>query len=343
MKTVLYLIQTAKGMPEIYECLQSKSNHRDYLLLSFKEKTSDTTIYAPNTTWTQGRNLLYHYVRDNNIHYDYYVFLDDDLLFQKSGFLNAWTNEKLIEVMLNEIYKGKGISWMHQTQAAGFASLEATFETGEHPIVTMRCWNFNAKRKEKHQQAMQMLPQEIRKKGVENTDWILQSVDWFDPCCNAISKRVFFADTILPYSETYDSESWWISGIILVIKAQHYYPEQMIQNNQYMISNSCHTDYPRGISWTNIVNKEYKNLCKEYGIDKIQFSKGIEIKPKKPMPIDYEVGQTRRNKIYYVYKVILVIFTQLRCHYGYKILRSIVCGLCKSPRIGNLLNYEKSK
>jgi len=84
--TYLYIIQTASHLPEKYECLRK----RDYILLSYKENTPDTTIFYPNSTWTTGRNKLREYVLEINKKYDYYIFLDEDIVFcdysQEDGF-----------------------------------------------------------------------------------------------------------------------------------------------------------------------------------------------------------------------------------------------------------------
>ena len=74
----IYLIQASKGLPELYECLRGK----DYVLLSYKEQTNDTTLFFPNSTWTTGRNRLRQYALDLEKKYDYYIFLDEDVKFQ---------------------------------------------------------------------------------------------------------------------------------------------------------------------------------------------------------------------------------------------------------------------
>lgn len=85
-KTVLYIIQAQSKLPDIYDCLRS----RDFVLLSYKENTSDTTIFYPNSTWTSGRNKLRDYILTLTKKYDYYIFLDEDLTFsgysQEDGF-----------------------------------------------------------------------------------------------------------------------------------------------------------------------------------------------------------------------------------------------------------------
>jgi hypothetical protein len=84
--TFLYIIQTSSKLPDIYTCLKS----RDFVLLSYKEHTSDTTIFYPNSTWTTGRNRLREHVLTLKKTYDYYIFLDDDIIFdgysQEEGF-----------------------------------------------------------------------------------------------------------------------------------------------------------------------------------------------------------------------------------------------------------------
>lgn len=85
-KKFLYIIQSASKLPAIYDCLRT----RDFILLSYKENTSDTTIFYPGSTWTTGRNKLREHILDFKIKYDYYIFLDEDVEFvgcsQEEGF-----------------------------------------------------------------------------------------------------------------------------------------------------------------------------------------------------------------------------------------------------------------
>ena len=318
MKTTLYLIQTAADLPAIYACLR-KGNNRDFLILSYKEKTTETTIFAPNTTWTQGRNLLYKYVRENNLIYDYYVFMDEDVVFQKSGWWNRGAlitalNTKITHRLLQSKPMRMAVL-LQANQAVGFASLQAVFADSRYasyPIITMRTWNYNSPLSLKimirrEASRMQAFPAAMRKKRIENCQWNLQRMDWFDAILNAFSKEVFFADTLLPYDETHDAESWHISQHILTIKAHYYYPEQVLQNNQYTIINAAHNEYPRGFlnkktrvnTTFNRAAKEYKNLCKAYGVAEIPFSDCGEIKPALPpiFVINLKRDITRREYI----------------------------------------------
>ncbi len=82
----LYLIQAASKLPDIYECLRKK----EFVLLSYKEETVDTTIFYPKSTWTTGRNKLREYALTVPLTHDYYIFLDEDAVFidysQDDGF-----------------------------------------------------------------------------------------------------------------------------------------------------------------------------------------------------------------------------------------------------------------
>lgn len=85
-KHFLYIIQSASKLPDIYDCLRNQ----DYILLSFKETTPDTTIFYPGSTWTTGRNKLREHILNLKKKYDYYIFLDEDVVFngysQEDGF-----------------------------------------------------------------------------------------------------------------------------------------------------------------------------------------------------------------------------------------------------------------
>jgi hypothetical protein len=78
MLKYLYLIQAANKLPEIYEHLRSK----DFVLLSYEKETEDTDIFYPDSTWTQGKNKLREYSLSLKEEYDYYIYLDEDIIFE---------------------------------------------------------------------------------------------------------------------------------------------------------------------------------------------------------------------------------------------------------------------
>lgn len=76
MKKFVYLTQVKRDLPEHLEQLESADS--DVIFISWKEKSSDPrAIFAPNSTWTFGRNRLYKEVQNTN--YEYYIFLDGDV------------------------------------------------------------------------------------------------------------------------------------------------------------------------------------------------------------------------------------------------------------------------
>ncbi len=287
MKTTLYLIQTAAGLPAIYACLKDKN----YLLLSYKENTTETTIFAAGTTWTQGRNLLYKYVRDNNLQYDYYVFMDEDVVFHKPykyALLNQVHSDIIGKMEMGR--RTKITPLITQRQAAGFKCLESVF-IERYPIVVMRFGFW--------------------RDWQRSLCWNLQSVYDFDACLSAFSNEVFFADTILPYIEDYDADSWWISQYILNKKAEYYYPKQVIQNNQVTIINSQASAYPRGNNDLHALHNNYAKAVKNESIrdgkDYLRCHNPAdyitEITPTQPLPPieEFYTHERWRDKIHYYY------------------------------------------
>lgn len=80
VKKFLYLVQGRGELPEVYSTIENAQ--ADIIRLSWKEKI-DGAIYFPNSTWTQGRNRLLEEARKRETPYLYYIFLDDDIVFEK--------------------------------------------------------------------------------------------------------------------------------------------------------------------------------------------------------------------------------------------------------------------
>ena len=190
MKKVLYLIQARAGLPQIYECLRTRS----FLLLSYKEETPDTTIFAPTSTWNVGRNLLREHVISQNLIFDYYVFLDEDVVFSRNTALyDKWIILiKMFQLQCdNDLAKSK----LKQEQEAGLNSLEASLVFG-YPIVTMYHRRGNRKNSDSRIRKM-----EFTRKSRYNARWPLKLIPSFDAMLTGISHKYFFDNRILPYEE----------------------------------------------------------------------------------------------------------------------------------------------
>lgn len=80
VKSFLYLVQSRGALPAHYADLVAESS--DVIYLTWGEKV-EGAIYHPRTTWTEGRNRLLEEalrIQDKPL---YYIFLDDDVVFDK--------------------------------------------------------------------------------------------------------------------------------------------------------------------------------------------------------------------------------------------------------------------
>ena len=238
-KTALFLIQARAGLPAIYRCLK----HRPHILLSYREPTADTTIYAPNTTWTSGRNQLIEHVKTRGLRYDWYVFLDEDVVFA-------------------------GMS-----QRAGFEMFVSILSAVDAAIVTIAKGDYN--RRNNQERLSGIVPAALCKKGVEHPRWELQSVDWFDGLFNAFSRAAFYDERLLPYETKFDHESWWASQFIAILRANHCYRNRIVQCNHLNARNTQYSDYPRGFT---VFGPACRHALSQLGVDSVDMSAGLEVK-----------------------------------------------------------------
>lgn len=239
-KTALFLIQAKAGLPRIYRCLKNKP----HLLLSYQKETADTAIYAPDTTWTSGRNKLIEHVKANGLQYDWYVFLDEDVVFA-------------------------GMS-----QKAGFEMFLSVLSVTGHPVVTAAKGDYN--RRCNQERLDGIVPAAMCKKGVENPRWALQTVDWFDGLFNAFSREAFFNERLLPYEDKFDGQSWWASQFITILRANHIYRNRIVQCNKICVRNTQYSDYARGFE---IFGAACRHALAQLGVDAVEMSAGGEVKP----------------------------------------------------------------
>jgi len=78
------LIQGQAKYLEKFFALKDRSEI-DVIFLTYDEQIDDA-IYFPNSTWAEGRNHLLEQALALGKDYQYYIFLDDDAVFQKGSF-----------------------------------------------------------------------------------------------------------------------------------------------------------------------------------------------------------------------------------------------------------------
>jgi len=242
MKKILYLVQAKAEIPLAYLSIRKK-----IVLLSYLQKTAQTDIFLPNSTWTEGRNALFNYVQKTD--YDYYVFLDEDLEFEPSIFnLEAGCTQSLI----NEI---------------GFKQFEDFLDVYAAPITTPRQWHYN-----RTSTQIAGIPLHIQRKALENESYEAQPVDWFDAAFNAYRKDVFFSNLILPYSTEFDVVSWWTSQFIVILKSNYHFKDHIIQANRIAVKNLESTTNARYRRGEASFGDAYKKFLSEHSIDDLHMT-----------------------------------------------------------------------
>ena len=229
-------------------CVQTKaelsSNYetifsgRNVLLLSYGKESEKTNIFYPNSTWTTGRNKMFEYIKENNLDYDYYVFCDDDLSFNLDSIKKFEESANLLR---------------------------------NYPILYPRHWSYSTT-------DIRKIPSwevgQYSGKGMENLNWEYQTVDWFDGACNAFSKESLYK--LLPYETNYDNINWHMSQLMMILKANYFYRNKIVQMNKVYIKNVGHSKYPKQ-------DLDKKQLVFTYVENKIgthfEMSDGIEIVP----------------------------------------------------------------
>ena len=82
MKNFIYLVQGKSELVAKYTDLENREN-ADAIFLTYDEQI-ENAIYFPDSSWSEGRNLLLKKAREKG-NYLYYIFCDDDIEFVIGG------------------------------------------------------------------------------------------------------------------------------------------------------------------------------------------------------------------------------------------------------------------
>jgi hypothetical protein len=80
MRKLVYLVQSAAGAPSSYQAIYS--DRADLIQLTWKQPI-EGALFLPKSTWSQGRNRLLAEAMGRGESYLYYIFLDDDVVFER--------------------------------------------------------------------------------------------------------------------------------------------------------------------------------------------------------------------------------------------------------------------
>lgn len=229
----IYVVQSDGVLPKQYRCIEERT-----ILVSWKTRTQDTTLFVPNSTWTTGRNAAIRHIEQSKKEYDFVIFLDDDLQFE-------------------------GMS-----HREGFQAFEV-FLAEQRPVIGVpRCWDYNTQKTD-----IPSIPKETNRQGIEDTSLDRQPVDWFDACFNAYRWDAF--KRLLPYDPLFDVSSWYTSQFLAILKVNLLYRNQIIQNNCVRIDNvslieGVKNEYPRGV---NCFGEAYQYFLDKHDIKNVRMSR----------------------------------------------------------------------
>ena len=234
MKT-LYLTQCSSSLPVFYNWME------DYILLSYKERTDQTHIFCPDTTWTEGRNLLRQFIINDKrlCDYDYYCFIDEDILPYNSNMDISTFWHDLEE----EIYKNK------------------------FRIATPKHWGYSKGR---------FIIDDLESKNhiIDSDLYFYQVVDFYDAACNYFCNEVFMDSRLFDYDSTYDSRSWYASQFIHILKSNHFFRDSAVQLNMFKVKNTQNSNYPRE-NWKRLFLEIYLKDFKDFKNYKLNDVRGF--------------------------------------------------------------------
>jgi hypothetical protein len=223
-KEFLYLLQTESCLPaelstnDALGDINWKSS--DVLVLSFKKpcdlsfkKPCDDLSLSPrvqyifdkSSTWTTGRNLLFKTAMRRNITYLYYIFMDDDAIVKDV-----------------------------RTGAPAFRAFEGFLESRRPAVVGLLITSDPYLR-------MTEDYQDKKNCSSEKVDYL--SGIHFDAIVTAFHYKA--VKHLLPYVADFDSGSWWVSQMGLIIRTEILFRGQFLYHRYIQVENAKHRPYPR--------------------------------------------------------------------------------------------------
>lgn len=255
-KNFVYLVQTPKCLPwhwltPNYIGEETRCNC-DVIVLSFQEecKTSPLShveyVHHNNTTWNQGRNLLWLQAKKRAREYNYYIFLDDDV---RLTFSRNFPD-----------FKPNTTSPLREFE---------NFLTNYEPVIGVTDFPPN------HGFNSMLARRKAFCNNIGSSKPLYLSVHFFDALFNAFHSKAL--DYLLPYTTTYDNMSWWYSQREIIARMEIIFRGQAVMFAPIQSSNWQHRPYPRRDGparqlrqiWVSIVRKIAKTIPLKYRGEKL--------------------------------------------------------------------------
>ena len=249
LRNFIYTIQTESCIspyllrPEVF----GDGRKNDVLILSWKQPCAQENsrhlkhikyIYKANSSWSEGRNILYHFVKEMPKNYLYYIFMDDDMTFD----FNSDFSKRYRDLGINSPLQAFENFLLKHEPAIG---------------LPLYCGERNS-------------PNCDKMKRLKPIPEYLPVTIWFDAAFNAFHRNA--VDLMLPYRLDYEQKSWWQSQKFVILAADLIFRGQILRFAPVIASNNVHREYPRwdADNWAhiyNILKDEMPNEFKDKVID----------------------------------------------------------------------------
>ena len=250
----IYLIQTDRCLANhfLQPGLFGDGFENDILVLSWKQECTShfsekfkhiMYIYKANTTWSNGRNILYNIAKKIQKNYLYYIFMDGDLSFNFTS------------LAFEERYRNLGIHWPLQAFEDFLLKHEPAIGM---PLYCSRCYRLNK---------ITRKPETICCDQVKDLkplpDYLPVSI-YFDAAFNAFHKDAI--GHILPYRLDHEQRSWWQSQKFVILASELVFRGQVLRFFPVTVLNEQHREYPKADwdNWSNIYNILKAEMPRKY-------------------------------------------------------------------------------
>ena len=188
-------------------------------------------IYKANSSWSEGRNILYRFAKEIPQNYLYYIFMDDDMTFQ---FTNSAFRKR---------YRDLGCSSPLQAFEDFLLKHEPAIGVPLFCSGRGRCDNMKR---------LKPMPE------------YLPVTIWFDAAVTAFHRNAL--DLMLPYRLDYEKKSWYQSQKFVILGAYLMFRGQVLRFAPLSATNNAHREYPRWNSdnWAHIYNILKEEMPKEF-------------------------------------------------------------------------------
>ena len=246
----IYLIQTESCLPKylLGPGLFGNGNKRDVIILSWKRPCTQhhhhvKYNYKKKTTWSEGRNLLYHQAKSISMNYAYYIFMDDDL------------NISFTEPSFERRYLRLGIRWPLRAFEDFLLKHEPAIGV---PMFCSTCSRINKITGKPETLCCDPV------KSLKPLPEYLPVTIHFDAAFTAFHRNA--VDFMLPYRLDYERQSWWQSQKFLVLAADLLFRGQILRFTPVLALNKEHREYPRQDwdNWGHMYNILKEEIPKKY-------------------------------------------------------------------------------